>query len=56
MKLKCPNCKEWLPQIGNDPLLPGDDVTCGLCLRVWIPQRALTMTLPPPPETKECLG
>lgn len=44
--LTCPGCQERLPQIGNEPLLPGDSVTCGMCDQVWIPipKRPLTMT------------
>jgi hypothetical protein len=33
--LTCPNCFERLPQIGNEPVTPGDGVTCGLCGHVW---------------------
>ncbi len=35
MKIKCPKCRRLLPQIGNDIVVPGDEVQCCLCLHVW---------------------
>lgn len=35
MKLTCPKCRKLLPQIGNEIVVPGDEVQCGLCLHVW---------------------
>lgn len=35
--LLCPGCKARLPQIGNEPLRPGEAVECGMCGHGWIP-------------------
>lgn len=35
MKLQCPKCRKLLPQVGNEIVVPGDAVQCGLCLHVW---------------------
>lgn len=38
MKLTCPNCKQVLRQVGNDPVAGGDSVRCGMCDWSWIPK------------------
>jgi len=55
MKLRCPKCRRTLPQIGNDQVVPGDSVTCGMCGHVWKPSNtALGWTTSEPRHLKRC--